>query len=111
MKIGAQGHQDREKWRPGVPPRGNKTRSGKKQVVPNSNVVPFFGILVENGSQDGGQNRPKIDKKSVQNFMFFLNGFLIHFRMDFGAKIEEKSMQKRCQKHVGIGLEVELAKT
>ena len=50
-------------------------------------------------------------KKSIQNLMFFLNGFLIHFGMDFGAKMEEKSMQKRCQKHLGIGLEVELAKT
>ena len=27
MKIGAQGHQHREKWRRGAPTRGNKTRS------------------------------------------------------------------------------------
>ena len=35
----------------------------------------------------------------------------MHFGRDFGAKIEEKSIQKRCQKHVGIDLEVEPAKT
>ena len=35
----------------------------------------------------------------------------MHFGMDVGAKVEEKSMQKRRQKHVGIDLEVELAKT
>jgi len=40
-----------------------------------------------------------------------LNGFLKHFGMDLGAKMREKSMQQRCQKHIGIGLEVKLAKT
>ena len=35
----------------------------------------------------------------------------MHFGRDLGAKIEEKSIQKRCQKHVGIDLEVEVAKT
>ena len=43
--------------------------------------------------------------------MLFLKGFWMHFGMDFGAKMEEKSIQKRCQKHVGIDLEVEPAKT
>ena len=43
--------------------------------------------------------------------MIFLKGFWMHFGRDFGAKMEEKSVQKRCQKHVGIDLEVELAKT
>ena len=43
--------------------------------------------------------------------MFFLEGFWMNFGRDFGAKMEEKSIQKRCQKHVGIDLEVELAKT
>ena len=43
--------------------------------------------------------------------MIFLTGFLTHFGKDLGAKIGEKSMQKRCQKHVGIDLEVEVAKT
>ena len=38
--------------------------------------------------------------------MFFLKGFWMHFGRDFGAKMEEKSIQKRCQKHVGIDLEV-----
>ena len=35
----------------------------------------------------------------------------MRFGKDLGAKIEEKSIQKRCQKHVGIDLEVEPAKT
>ena len=35
----------------------------------------------------------------------------MHFGRDFGTKINEKSMPKRCQKHVGIDLEVEPAKT
>ena len=35
----------------------------------------------------------------------------MHFGRDLGAKIEEKSIPKRCQKHVGIDLEVEPAKT
>ena len=43
--------------------------------------------------------------------MFFLIGFLMHFGRDLGAKVGEKSMQKRCQKHVGIDLEVQVAKT
>ena len=33
------------------------------------------------------------------------------FLEENGAKMEEKSMQKRCQKHVGIDLEVKVAKT
>ena len=94
-----------------MPSRGNKTRSCKKNGVVSNYVAPFLSILVENGSQDGGQNLLKIDKKSIQNFMFFLIGFWMHFGKDLGAKMDEKSMQKRCQKHVGIDLEVELAKT
>ena len=43
--------------------------------------------------------------------MIFSIGFWMHFGRDLGAKIEEKSIQKRCQKHVGIDLEVEPAKT
>ena len=43
--------------------------------------------------------------------MFFLIGFWMHLGRDVGAKMEEKSMRKRCQKHVGIDLEVEVAKT
>ena len=35
----------------------------------------------------------------------------MHFERDLGAKMEEKSMPKRCQKHVAIDLEGEVAKT
>ena len=83
----------------------------KKIGDPLNSFAPFLAILVENGSQDGGQNPPQIDKKSIQKLMFFLTGFWMHFGKDLGAKMEEKSMQKRCQKHVGIDLEVQVAKT
>ena len=53
----------------------------------------------------------KIDKKSIENLMIFLIGFWMHFGRDLGAKMEEKSIQKRCQKRVGIDLEVKVAKT
>ena len=81
------------------------TKLEKIRAGPNSGA-PFLSILVENGSQDGGPNPIKIDEKSIQNSMFFLIGFWMHFGRDFGVKMEEKSMQKRCQKHVGIDLEV-----
>ena len=41
----------------------------------------------------------------------FFKGFWMHFGRDLGAKMEEKSIQKRCQKRVGIDLEVKVAKT
>ena len=47
----------------------------------------------------------------MQNLKIFLIGFWMHFGKDFGAKKEETSMQKQCQKHVAIDLEVEVAKT
>ena len=47
----------------------------------------------------------------IQNLMISLISFSMHFGSDFEAKMGEKSMPKRCQKHVGIDLEVELAKT
>ena len=43
--------------------------------------------------------------------MILLVGFWMRFGKDLGAKMEEKPMQQRCQKHVEIDLEVELAKT
>ena len=45
------------------------------------------------------------------NLTIFLIGFWMHFGRDLGGKMGEKSMQKRCQKHVGIDLEVQVAKT
>ena len=83
----------------------------KKIGDPFNSFAPFLAILVENGSQDGVQNPIKIDKKSVQNSIIFSKGFLKHFGRDLGAKMDEKSVQKRYQKHVGIALEVKLAKT
>ena len=83
----------------------------EKNGGPFNSPGPFLSILVENGAQDGGQNPTKIDKKSVQNLIIFSRGFLKHFGDDLGAKMGEKSIQKRGQKYVGIGLEVKLKKT
>ena len=94
----------------GTPWRQQNAKLKKNGVVLNS-AAPFLSILVKNESQDGGQNPLKINKKSMLKLMYFSNGFLKHFGMDFGAKMGEKSMRKRCQKHLGIRLEVELAKT
>ena len=87
----------------GASKRQQNAKLEKIGVVSNC-AVPFLSILEENGSQDGGQNPLKIDKKSIQNLKIFLIGFWMHFGRDLGAKMEEKSMQKRCQKHVGIDL-------
>ena len=70
IKIGARGHQHREKWRPGVPPRSKKNED-EKNVDPLNSGPPFLWILVENGSQDGGQNASKINEKSILKNMFF----------------------------------------
>ena len=57
----------------------------------------------------------QIIKKVRNNFILlpFQNGiyFLMHVGRDFGTKMGETSMKKRYQKHVGIALEVKLAKT
>ena len=50
-------------------------------------------------------------KKERFKIWCFLIGFWMHFGRDLGAKMGETSMQKRCQKHVGIDLEVQVAKT
>ena len=80
-------------------------------MPPFNYTAPFLWILVENRSQDGGQNRITIDKESFQNLIVFSRGFLKHFGGDLGAKMHKKSVQKRSQKDVGIALEVKHAKT
>ena len=113
--------KNQENRSPGVPKSRQMETGGASKSQQNSKLekigvvfnclAPFLPIFVKNGSQDGGQNPLKIDKKSIQNLMIFLIGFGMRFGRDLGAKMEEKSVQKRCQKHVGIDLEVELAKT
>ena len=73
---------------------------------PLNSLAPFLSIWLENWSQDGRQNPTKVDKKSDQDLFIFSNGFLKHFGSDLGAKMDEKSVQKRSQKHVGSALEV-----
>ena len=50
-------------WRP-------KAKMIKRGVVPNSAALCLV-IFVENGLQDGGQNREKIGKKVIQNLIIF----------------------------------------
>ena len=46
---------------------------------PFNSMTIFRMILEENGSQDGGQNRPKIDKNVNQNLIIFSLSFEHHF--------------------------------
>ena len=46
----------------GYPKEAQRSEDEKKLVVPHGGVV-FLAILDEHGSQDGGQNRPTINKK------------------------------------------------
>ena len=75
------------------------TKLKKIGVVPNG-VAPFLSILVENGSQDGGQNPIKIDKNSFQNLVFLFDRFLDAFWEGFGSqnggKMDAKTMSKTC---------------
>ena len=67
-------------------------------VVLNS-VAPFLAILVENGSQDGGPNPLKIDKKDAKFDDFFdrfLDAFWEGFGSQNGRKIDAKTMSKTC---------------
>ena len=78
IKIGARGHQNREKWSQGYPQEAKKTKLIKNVVVLNY-LAPFLWILVENWSQDGSQNRSKIDKTSMQKSIVFLMPLGIDF--------------------------------
>ena len=55
----------------GTPKWRQEAKMMKRGVVPNSLAV-FLVIFVENGLQDGGQNRAKINKKVIQNLNFFV---------------------------------------
>ena len=74
-------------------------------------LCPFLSILMENGSQDGSQNRSKIDAESIQKKQIFLINLKLRFDTELGAKMDEKSIQKRCQKRVGNDLAVNLKKS
>ena len=96
-KSGSGGGKIEENREGGASKRQQNAKLEKIGVV-SSSPAPFLSIFVE---------QYKIDA----TFYDFLIGFWMRFGRDFGAKMGENSMQKRCQKHVGIDLEVELAKT
>ena len=56
------GRKSRKSEPGGTPKRRQEAKMEKKVVVSNSGVV-LYAIFKENGSQDGGQNRLKINKK------------------------------------------------
>ena len=64
----------------------------KRVVVPNSPVV-LEAILEENGSQDGGQNRAKINKKVVGK----INIVCLSFEGQVGAILVRKWYQNPSQ--------------
>ena len=109
LKIRAWGSANRRKWGPEVPSRGNKTWAWKNKGVLLTPCFPFHRFC---GKWEP-RWRPKSlkNQKMFQNWMIFLIGFWMHFGRDLGTKMNEKSLQKRCQKHVGIDLEVEVANT
>ena len=54
------------KWRksePGGTPKRRREAKMEKRVDPSNSLAVLLAILDENWSQDGGQNRPKINKK------------------------------------------------
>ena len=57
----------------------------RKIADPLNSVAPFLSILVENGSQDGGQNPLKIDQKSMQTLRIFVGRFFDAFWEVSGA--------------------------
>ena len=83
----------------------------EKNVDPLNSAAPFLSILVENGSQDGGQTLLKMDLKIDSKFYNFLDRFFDAFWKGFWSQNGRKIDAKTTPKHAGIDLEVELAKT
>ena len=83
----------------GASKRQQNSKLEKIGVVLNC-VAPFYSIFVENGSQDGGQNPIKIDKKNYSEFCVFFDRFFDAFWEGFGSqngrKIDAKTMSKTC---------------
>ena len=83
----------------GTPKGRQEAKMMKRGVVPNSLAV-LGAIFEENGLQDGGQNREKVDKKVIQNliiFVVFFNIILKGFLMKNRWKIDRKMMLKSIQ--------------
>ena len=55
----------------GGTPKGRQEAEMKKRGVGANSFALLGAIFEENGLQDGGQNRQKIDKKVIQNPIIF----------------------------------------
>ena len=56
---------------PGGTPKWRQEAKMIKRGGPSNSVALLGAIFEENGLQDGGQNRQKIDKKVIQNLIIF----------------------------------------
>ena len=86
-KIGPWGVGKSKKMGAGGASKRQQNAKLEKNVDPFNSIAPFLSILVENGSQDGGQNPLKIDQRSIENLKIFSIGFWMHFGRDLGANI------------------------
>ena len=83
----------------GTPKWRQEAKMIKRRVGANSAAL-LEAIFEENGLQDGGQNRAKINTKVIQNFVifcFFFNIILEGFLMKNQWKIYRKMMLKSIQ--------------
>ena len=78
----------------GGTPKGRQEAKMKKRGVVSNSAALLGAIFEENGLQDGGQNREKINKKSDSKSYYFLVNFLTSCRNDLLGKIERKSIPK-----------------
>ena len=72
----------------------------RKIADPSNSAAPFLSILVENGSQDGGQNplkiEKKIDSKCEDFFDRFFDAFWDGFSCQNGRRIGAKTLSETC---------------
>ena len=56
---------------PGGTPKWRQEANMIKRGGPSNSIALLGAIFEENGLQDGGQNRQKIDKKVIENLIIF----------------------------------------
>ena len=76
----------------GTPKRRQEAKI-KKRVDPSNSFTVFLAILEENGFQDGGQNRAKINKQVVKQ----IDISCLSFKGQVGAILVRKWYQNPSQ--------------
>ena len=69
--MGAKIDPKSTKSEPGGTPKRQQEAKMKKRGGPSNSLALLGAIFEENGFQDGGQNRQKIDKKVIKNLVIF----------------------------------------